>query len=96
MELLRGEIIRNIGFHIEHTKAQGKPLSCSLDFQFHPDTTKLLVMLTSYSRTLKVTEWYTILGNYCVSRMDDRGWSMTQERSQRSAITELVGEHAII
>ena len=48
--------MRNTCFHIEYSPsdlsamAQGKPLSCSLDFQFHPDTaefTKLLVKLAS-------------------------------------------------
>ena len=55
--LLKAEIVRNTCFHVEYSlgelsvMGQGKPLSCSLDFQFHPDTTKftkLLVMLASY------------------------------------------------
>ena len=47
---LRAEIVRNICFHIYvftlnivsviyRLWHRGKPLSCSLDFQFHPDTT---------------------------------------------------------
>ena len=43
--LLKAEVMRNTCFHIEYSlsdlsgMAQGKPISCSLDFQFHPDTT---------------------------------------------------------
>ena len=33
----------------------------------------LLVMSDSYSKILKVPEYYTILGHYCVSRMDEQG-----------------------
>ena len=41
----------------------------------------------------------TVLGNYCVSRMDERGDDachfLPLERSQRTVITELVGERPV-
>ena len=35
-------------------------------------TLTVLVMLPSYSQLLKVTEYHTILGNHCVSAMDEQ------------------------